>query len=562
MILKETKNLNRLKISNSRELFMSGRLFEENNLSLDNITALSLQQNQYLSDAQFWRITKTMPNLSNLDLSSNSISFHRGLYKKYYPQHNNEEEVGSENVFTFHFIRKFIKNRADKIKELNFNSTLIDGDTLNLLSEIEELSLDKLSLQKCDQLTNDGFISLIKVQNNLTFLDLTFSVRITDKSVMEICETLKSLKVLKLRKCRALTDMSVKMAVDLPKLEVLDISECELITSAGIIEGIAAKKNEVLTELFLSALNICENAIAKVCENLLSLRVLDLSYCFNHVDDNCLQMIMKNLTLLRELNLDCCERISDGGLTGMTMKTNLEEFKEEMPKKLPFQDPSRPIFKISLRTKAEEEIVGDALRKKAMMQMAVNINIDESTSSNLSIARLSGLRVLKLGSCNKISDVSLIYNFKLPELREINLSKCQQISIVGVKALVENCPALEIVNLAECHNISDKCIELISTKLPRLTTLNLQRCFQLTDYSLDYIALNCKRIRELNVLGCRNMSEEPQLRLGNAISLRNISFSKPGPYDSPPRFIPQAPRMMQSGSRSSFPLQLPLPFRY
>lgn len=564
MILKETTNLNHLKISNSRELFMSGRLFEENDLLLENVKVLSLPQNQYLSDAQFARVTRAMPNLNSLNLSKNSISFHRGLYKKFYPQHK-DEEVGSENVFTFHFIQKFIKSRSDKIKEVNFDSTLIDGDTLQLLSEIDNLQLEKLSLRQCDQLTNDGFISLIKEQAHLTHLDLTFSVRVTDKSVIEICQTLKSLKVLKLRKCRALTDVSVKMTGGLKMLKVLDISECELITSAGIVEGIAAVKNEVLQELSLSALNICENAITKVTENLPNLRLLDLSYCFNHVNDVCLQMILKNLVLLRELNLDSCERLSDGGLTGMTMKAKIEDFENKEEKPEPVVSgivnlPDRPTFKISLRTKAEQEIVGDSLRKKAMMLMAVNINLDEQESSNFSIARLSGLRVLMLGNCNKISDVSLIYNFKLPELREINLSKCQQISIVGVKALVENCPSLEIVSLAECHNVDDKCIELISEKLPRLTSLNLQRCFQLTDYSLDYIALNCKRIRELNVLGCRNMSDDPQLRLANAGSLRNISFSKPGPYREVSRIIPPAPRM-QGGSRS-FPLQLPFPFRY
>lgn len=573
MILNETRNLKHLKILDSRELFMSGRLFDENDLVLENVTTLSIPKNRYLSDSLFSRITKMMPLVSSLDLSSNSISFHRGLYKKFYPKHH-DVHIGSESVFTFHFIRKCIESRADKIKELNFDSTLIDGNTLESLSEIPELKLESLNLRQCDQLTNDGFISLIKLQSMLTHLDLSKSVRITDPSVLQICEHSKALKILKLRGCRALTDVSVKMIADLPCLEVLDISECEFITSVAISEGVAEKLNKVLQELYLSALNIDEMAITKVTENIPNLRVLDLSYCFNHVDDVCVQMILKNLVLLRELNLDLCERISDGGLTGMAMKEKIDDFllgkEQEQPNEkrdepvvsgaIGLPESSRQPFKISLRTKAEEEIVSDANRKKAMMQMAMEINLEEQESSNFSIARLGGLRALKLGSCNKISDVSLIYNFKLPELREINLSRCQQISMIGIKALVENCPSLEVVNLSECHNISDKCIELISSKLPRLTTLNISRCFQLTDYSLDYIALNCTRIRELNCLGCRNMSDEPHLRLANATSLKEISFSKPGPYEMSSR-IPPAPRM-QSSSRNSFPFPLPLPFRY
>lgn len=553
---------------------MSGR-FDDHQLKLDQVTTLSLPQNRYLSDSLFSRMTKLMPKLTSVDLSFNSISFHRGLYKKFYPT-NCDDEVGSESVFTFHFIRKLVKSRAGMIKELNFNSTLIDGNTLEMISEIEDLKLESLHLRQCDQLTNDGFISLIKIQPQLTHLDLTFSVRITDPSVIVICENLKTLKVLKLRRCRALTDISVKMVADLPLLEVLDISECEALTSASIIDGIGKKRNEVLLELYLSALNIGGNVIAKVAENIPNLRVFDISCCFNHVDDVSVQMIFENLIWLRELNLDMCERISDGGLTGMEMKEKIRSFdnnkaNDEVGDKaepivsgsIRLPDPlPPPIYKISLRTKAEEEIVTDALRKKAMMQMAMEINMDENSSSNISIARLRGLRVLRIGNCNKISDVSLIYNFKFHELKEINLSKCQQISIEGIRALVENCPSLEIVNLAECHSISDKCIELISTKLHRLTNLNISRCFQLTDYSLDYIALNCKRISELNVLGCRNMSDEPHLRLANASSLRNISFSKQGTLPDASRApVPPAMRM-QSSSRNSFPLPLPLPFRY
>lgn len=103
--------------------------------------------------------------------------------------------------------------------------------------------------------------------------------------------------------------------------------------------------------------------------------------------------------------------------------------------------------------------------------------------------------MLKIGSCNKISDVSLKYNFKLPELKEINLSRCQQISIIGIESLVEHCPSLQSVDLTECHNINDKCVELLTSKLKRLSYLNLQRCNQLTDFSLDSVAVNCTKIR-------------------------------------------------------------------
>lgn len=85
------------------------------------------------------------------------------------------------------------------------------------------------------------------------------------------------------------------------------------------------------------------------------------------------------------------------------------------------------IYKISLRSKAEEEIVNEAKRKKALEEMCEQNELTEHNLSSYSLARLRGLRVLQLGSCYKVSDVSLKYNFKLPELKEVNFSRCQQV---------------------------------------------------------------------------------------------------------------------------------------
>ena len=142
----------------------------------------------------------------------------------------------------------------------------------------------------------------------MTHLDFSKCVRLTDQALIEIVENLKQLESLKLRRCRALTDVSVKRIGELEKLQILDISECESVTSVSILEGISAKKNLVMKELYVSALNLCETAMLRITENLSELRVLDLSFCFNSVNDLGVQMILKNLIYLRELNLDNCDK--------------------------------------------------------------------------------------------------------------------------------------------------------------------------------------------------------------------------------------------------------------
>ncbi|XP_058833310.1 F-box/LRR-repeat protein fbxl-1-like [Topomyia yanbarensis] len=564
-ILVTVPNIRVLRIEGCRELLMSGRLFEsakEQKLThtLHNVSTMSLAYGRYLSDALFRRIVSLTPNLENLDLSGCSISFHKGLYRKFYPTRSDD---ASESVLTFHYISQFIEYQAEKLKMLNFSSTLIDGDSLETLAGIDKLHLDTLDLNSCDQLTNSGIAALAQNQNSLQHLNFSKSVRFTDACLQKICVHLPNLKSIKLRRCRALTDLGIKELVQLQKLQVLDISECESVTGQGIIKGIASAPNSVLLELYVSALNLCESSVMRIAENFPSLRVLDLSYCFHSVSDRCLQMIFKNMVWLRHLNLDYCDKISDRAMTGVGMLLEVQEtskttapnpaepstqYVEEIDpqpstsgRSLLGNQPDEP-FKISIRSKAEQEIVNDAMRKRAMMEMCQqNELLKDEAGSDFSIDSLKGLRVLRLSQCNKLSDISLMYAFKLKELKEISLSKCQQISIEGIRSLAHNCPSLEIVDLSECHNINDKAIELLAIHLKRLQTLSLERCFQLSDFSLDYIAIHCKALRTLDVRGCRNMCAEPNLRLANVPTLRTVHMSKPGPYVGEPGYFVKKP---------------------
>lgn len=137
-ILKQLPNLEVLKIEGCRELFMSGLFDSKKELLLDKAHSLSLANNRYLTDSLFNRIVSSIPNLEKLDISECHISFHKGLYRKFYPANSVDP---SESVLTFHFINQFIQRQALKLKVLNFNGTLIDGNTLIMLSEITDLKL-------------------------------------------------------------------------------------------------------------------------------------------------------------------------------------------------------------------------------------------------------------------------------------------------------------------------------------------------------------------------------------------------------------------------------------
>lgn len=237
----------------------------------------------------------------------------------------------------------------------------------------------------------------------------------------------------------------------------------------------------------------------------------------------------------------------DGSSVPDDVENDANNQPDEAALPIPHEPAQRNPYHISLRSKAEEDIVNDAKRKRVMLHMCEQpLNKEEINCSPYSIARLRGLRSLNLASCNRISDVSLKYAFDFLELEALSLSKCQQISAVGIDCLLTKCPSIRILNCSDCHNLTDQAIDMISARSKRLTHLHIERCSQLTDFSLDSIALNCKRLKFLDVRGCRGICPEPCLKLENLRSLQRILMSKPGPYMAPFGKQPKAPPMPTS----------------
>lgn len=136
-ILMQLECLRSLEIENCRELFMPGRLFEHDKQAVcaacKGIESLALINNRYLSDALFARFVVIMPRLQHLDLSGCHISFHRGLYKKFYPDRQKEP---SESVLTFHYISQFIECEGTWIASCNKQIKLTPPFSRSVRSEI------------------------------------------------------------------------------------------------------------------------------------------------------------------------------------------------------------------------------------------------------------------------------------------------------------------------------------------------------------------------------------------------------------------------------------------
>ncbi|XP_050080252.1 uncharacterized protein LOC126567928 [Anopheles maculipalpis] len=583
-ILRCLPALRSLTIGSCRDLFMCVRLFddpaerEQLRQILANVTELSLNHIQYLSDGILDRIVDILPSLRVLDLAGCHISFHQGLYRKFYTCDGKQP---SESVLTFHYISQLIDERKESLRALNFSETLVDDNALEVLASMSPtLRLERLELNRCEQLSNRGLGTLITAHAmHLQHLNLSKTYRLTDACLLQICRDLTGLRVLQMRLCRALSNQGVRELGQLASLEVLDISYCKEVNGAGILEGIASKPNHTLRELRIQGLNLCEQSIIAIAENLSALQVLDLGYCFHAVSDLSVQFIIRNLVRLKELDLENCGKLSDEGLTGLGMLAKIERHEqrnsgprgverenaqpnhldEEAPQHQPEPEPPQlaatapPHMRISLRSRAEQEIVEDAERKKLLMEaMQRKDNLQSAQSDSTSsfsghyVGRLQQLAILNLTGCNGLTDVTLMCNFRIADLRQLSLARCQQISFDGIRTMVQGCPAIEHLDLSECHNISDRAVEQIVVHLRRLRTLSLRRCYQLTDFSLDHIACHADRLRELDVRGCKHMCADPAMRLVNLPLLTTILAGRQeevssGPFDASFTAMPTPP---------------------
>ncbi|KAJ0182499.1 hypothetical protein K1T71_001868 [Dendrolimus kikuchii] len=529
-MLEKCTNLETLNIQSCKELFMSGRLLEgktEGLLvnNLENLKSLSLSGNQYLTDALFNRFILAAPDLQEINLSACSLQFHLGLVKKFYPGGSDIFKNASESVLTFYFVLQAIISRAEKIKRLSFSQTLIDGSSLKSLSEVKKLKLESLEMHSCDQLTNTGILALTTHQTSLKELDIGLCTRVTDQSLVHICKNLVNLEYLNIQRCRAVTDLGIAELGKLKKLKSLNISQCELLTKEGLEKGICAEENVTIEELDIHSLNLDQNGLIFLSERLPNLRSLDISYCFNAVTDTSVQVLFKNQIFLHTLKISHCDKVSDAGLTGMGKVES--EGNDDGPIMSNFDETLLPP-KIHLGSRAEEEIVKDAKRKRDVMLMCEKLTMD--TYTGFSLARIKGLRELDISGCNRITDVSLTYAFNFKELINLNLSRCQQITYDGIEHLVKNCPSIEYFNLTDCYNLKDEAVRETVKRLRRLKHLELRGCNQLTDRSLEAVKSHCEKLKYLDVQGCRYISPELACAIGCLPTLHTVLMSKPGPY--------------------------------
>ena len=210
------------------------------------------------------------------------------------------------------------------------------------------------------------------------------------------------------------------------------------------------------------------------------MRELDLGNCQGGVTDEVVQKICENLKSLKVLSIRDCRRVTDAGLSGISIDSSGSSNVEN--------------GKIFLGTRAEAEIRDDAQRIKEL----------ESQKSKFGggpkIQDLKHLERLEVNT-TKISDISLESAFSFVHLKHINLSKCNDITDSGIFALAKSNPCLEEVIMKQT-NVEDAGLSTLIQNAPRLKLLDIEACKCVTSGPVLSLAQFCPRLRVLDVSFC------------------------------------------------------------
>lgn len=563
-IVKQLPNVIDLTIENSSSLFIAGQ-FLKTQEELDSmqywlcgIKNLAIRKNRYLSDAILLRITNLIHGIEKLDLCGCHIAYHTSIQRRFYPTHL--ENTPSELILTFKFVLKVIGQHASTINELDLSYTLVGGSTLSSLVSIVGLNLIKVKFNFCRQLNLNGINTLTNFQKNIVELHISNSDGITDSCIEIITENLILLEKFYLRRCRKLTNLSSISLSRLNKLKVLDISLCDGMSTDGFLGGIEKNKNSCLEELYIVAIDVCEECIIQISTNLINLRVLDIGHCVNGVTNISVKSISSNLRSLRSLDVEGCPLIDDCAIIGINIISRSppsqrntfsppgsaaslfidgfyidprSQYSEKSPPRMsnssdqvrsvvPTPPPMPPSIASVVGSSSHSGFKNIQNTDRKKLIKAINeLNMSEELHG---VQLLKGLQSINLQGC-RITDMSLEHGLKFLELRRIILANCEDISVIGIQCLVKNCPATEEIDLSDC-NINDQAIQYIAKGFQRLRILNISGCVELTDHSIDSIIVNCKYLQSLSVNRCKNIHVDSEFIITNLPTLRILNIDR------------------------------------
>ncbi|KAL1918416.1 uncharacterized protein VTP21DRAFT_3076 [Calcarisporiella thermophila] len=358
------------------------------------------------------------------------------------------ETLSNENS-TFQYSR-FIRR---------LNLTFFDVNDTQLTQFSSCHRLERLVLNGCHSVTDEGVTALLRGLHDLLVVDFGDIVNLSNKSVVLLAEHCKRLQGINLALCKNISDYAVEtLAMNCTRLKRIKMAHCDLITDASILK--LAECCSQLVELDVTECSVSDESIRELllrCTQLRELRLawtritdaafefdilphfehlrfLDLTAC-SSISNNAIRFIVRSAPKLRTLMLGKCTHITDDGVFHITA----------LGKNLHFLHLGHCY----------------GITDRAVQALAKHC---------------SRLRYVDLANCSQITDDSVVELAHLPRLRRIGLVRCNNITDRFLNELVTQgiaCTTLERVHLSYCSRLSLRAVRALLNSSPRLNHLSL-----------------------------------------------------------------------------------------
>ncbi|XP_022652836.1 F-box/LRR-repeat protein 2-like isoform X2 [Varroa destructor] len=447
-ILRACQNLKSLEITGCSSLMMSDSLLrplenvsrEKVQESLRGVRHLSLKSNRYLTDASFHCLLELMPHLTSLSLAGCTIlQFHPAVFKRFHT----EAIEFSTTVVTFQNVLACMMKCKSLFTALDFSQTPINAKAMAYLGELYRDHLVELRLNRCDQLTNNAFLSIAECQK-LRVLSLASTCQANDAHLEAILKKTVDLEHLDLQGCYRIGDSACHAISGLRRLRYLSLYSCAAISNEALS---SLQNNHTLRHLDLSYTK-CDVTVFQSLTALTQLRVLKLANC-RRLDDECLQLICDNLRKLEVLNLDYCLTFTDAGVSQIHKLSGLRELTLTGAVDITDRSLNRGLGSLDMR----------------LLQLCLASQLTDAALVSIATHHRS-LELIDLSGCPQITDVGLISLIQgVPRLRTLLLKGCRSLTDRSLHVLLSHCPVLRRLLVEHC-SMSEDAINLFAHLRP------------------------------------------------------------------------------------------------
>ncbi|KAK7110296.1 F-box/LRR-repeat protein 2-like [Littorina saxatilis] len=303
--------------------------------------------------------------------------------------------------------------------------------------------------------TDEELVQLSRHCSNLKKLNLTGAKAVGKEALIKLFQGCTRLQSLDLSYCSRLAKNSECQALwTLPQtLKELSLCGIQLEDQQVFVEALQRLRS--LTSLRLcgvSALN--DTTLRKILEHVGSnLETLDISGGFTKtLTDEGLRAITKHCRQLQEMCLSLLTQV-----TGVTLSPI-------------FQDPKR----------------ANNFRKLYLSCRELDVSVLSQVSlccHELTLLEISGITAATDDLLFQLAD-------NCPKLTHLGIKGCRQITDRAVCELVRQCPIKSLV-LSGIHGLTDKCIFALANSRPELEEIYLNGCAQITPAAVRYLCDCC-----------------------------------------------------------------------